>query len=425
MAITITAYSVYYYDETVTPAVGHGMAGRITDNGITTIAAIPGLEEDLNGDPQVAGFIDNSNNLRIAVTQYPITPQTVNVYDALTALPAVSPSPTWSQVENLYSLVRLGNYLYAIDYDNARVVEINAAAGTYTQTGKSYTLDSGLIPPGGFDPYGQALIVVDNVLYGLFTFADSTWDNYANSLLVRFTVDPGVSITVGADDTNGGFAPNAFALAANGDFIYVAAIGGKQGSSGTPNSATRLQKIDWTEADLEAETVVKVLDNTDFAYEYRDITFDASGNAYILMGTYGIYSGDWKLAGQLVKTADFSSFSTVNSFTGGAAGYYWTAQYTPDNQRLWFARGNEILVYGVSGSPSLVETLTMTDLKGSGSFDNLNDLSYVGALSIPVSLRGYRSPIQASRKANALAARSLARGRPELTDEEWQSLKLK
>lgn len=412
MATTFTAYSVYYYDNQ-TPPVGHGMAGRIVDNG-STVTPLPDLKKtDLNGDPKVEGFADGGGTLRIAVTDYTAgTARPTYVYGA--AVPGTPATATWSNVTNLYSLVKFGSYLYAIDYDNARVVEINAT--TYAQTGVSYTLPAGLTP-SGFIAHGQALAVVGGNLYGLFTFVDSAWSNYANSLLVRFTVSGGSSISVGANAYNGNFAKNAFSLAPQGNDLYVAAIGGTQ-VAGSYNPASRVQKIDYTAANLGAAAVIDVLSpSAAFPYEFRDISFKGA-TAYILLGAY---NSSWQMAGKLVSTSDFSTFATVNDFSGGAPGYFWSAQYTADNDRIWFARGKQILVYSASSPATPVATLGLTagSLISTGElFDNLNDLAYVGALGARTTLRGYRSPLQASRTARAMQGRTLAAGRPELTAEQ-------
>jgi len=422
MADTVSAYSVYYYDYTTTPATGHGMAGLIGDSGGSSVFAIPGLQLGLNGDPKVEGFTDPGNDLRLAVTDYVAgTPRPVTIYDPLT--PVSLTTQTWSSVANLYSLVRLGGYLYALDYDNARVVQIDPAS--YTQTGKSLALAASGVPlPSGYTPYGQALAVVGGDLYGLFAFADSTWANYADSMLVRFTIS-GAGITIGATDYNDSLAGNAFALADKGSDLYIAAIGGAQGSSGTSNPNSCVQKISVSGA-LSSACVTPVLTQSDFPYEYRDISFDPSGNAYILMGTY---NSSWNLVGKLVKVTAFSPLASTDVDTFSTApGYFWSAQYTVDNNRIWFARGNAIRVYDASSfaTPDATLTLSANDpstnpgglIETGNLYDSINDWTYVGAAGTRTSLRGYRSPLQASGSPRAIAARALTRGRPELSDEE-------
>ncbi|MDR0736131.1 MAG: hypothetical protein LBF51_04735, partial [Zoogloeaceae bacterium] len=127
-----------------------------------------------------------------------------------------------------------------------------------------------------------------------------------------------------------------------------------------------------------------------------------------------------------VSTTDFviANFNVIDDFSTSATavlGYYWSAQYTPDNDRLWFARGNAIRVYNASSTATPVSTLAMSALNGGGSYNSLNDLTYVGATGT-IKLSGYRSPLQRANTPFAQAARALTKGRPELTEEEFQQL---
>jgi hypothetical protein len=430
MAVTISAYTVYWYDA---QKVGYGMAGRIVDL-VNSVTTAPGMRAspDLNGDPKVEGFVDAGSNLRIAVTDREANMnRPVYIHDALDGSTVATPTPTWPE-QNLYTLVRLGAYLYAIDYDNAKVIEINAS--TYLATGVSYTLESKFVPSGR-QAVGQALIVIGSKLYGLFSFPDSTWNSYAPSLLVRFTLNPGVSITVADTPNETGYnkniAPNAFSMAVQGTDLYIAAIGGKQTTSGY-NSDSRLQKIAYGTLKLNNATVTDVItpDAATFPYDIRDISFKGS-TAYVLAGTYGpgpTPTDPWVMKGKLFSTTDFkiSTLSVIDDFTAGVTGYYWAAQYTPDNDRIWYARGNDIWVYNASAltppSSTPIAMLPMSTLKGGGNYDSLNDLTYVGAAG-NISLRGYRSPLQRSNTPFAQTARALTRGRPELTEAEFQQLR--
>lgn len=413
MATSFAAYTVYTYN-----SGAKGMAGRVRDTG-SAVTPIPDLKTGLNGDPQVEGVIPSAGALRIAVTNRVAPPGAVPqtfIYNATSAAnPPALFSPTWTNVRNLYGLVKVGSYLYALDYDNARIVEIDPS--NFTQTGVTYTLPASLTP-SGFVAHGQAIIEIGGNLYGLFTFADINWANYANSLLVRFTITGGSSITVGSNDYNPNLVKNAFSLAVNGTDLYVAGLGGAQ-VAGTYNTASRLQTIAYGATNLTTATVTDVLSpSASNPYEIRDISFKGS-TAYVL---WGAYNSSWQMTGKLASTTDFATFTTINGFTSGAAGYYWAAQYTPDNDRIWFARGNEILLYTAASPSTPAATLTLTpgSLINSGvAYDNLNDLAYVGATGSLTAIRGYRSPVQVSQSARAQAARSLAGGRPELTPDEW------
>ncbi len=415
MAVSYAGYSVYTY----ATGKGEGMVGRIEDVGGQAVTPYPDLKTDLNGDPKVEGVAQSATDLQLFVTDYAQDEnRAVYVYDV--AAPALLKTVKgWSNVENLYTLVKLGDYLYAIDYDNARVTEINAT--TFEETAVSYTLDSSLVPTG-YTAYGQALLVIGNTLFGLFSFADSSWENYASSMLVRFTVSGGTSITVGTNDHNNGFAGNAFAMDAHGSDIYVASIGGKQGS-GSYNAASRIQSIDATATELSTATVTdKMQPSSTYPYEFRDISFQGS-TAYILMGAF---NASWAMAGKLLKTNDFQTFTTVDDFSYGESGYFWAAQYTADNNRIWFVRGNVICVYNASDTakPDAILTLTPGSLIRAGEyFDNINDFTFVGAYGTTMSgMRGYRSPLQASRTAKAVALRAITQGRPEATAAEMSQI---
>ncbi|MDR0379557.1 MAG: hypothetical protein LBI62_06400 [Candidatus Accumulibacter sp.] len=432
MAATFSAYGVYWYDKSVNPAIGYGMVGRILDTGSAVVPA-PGIRTGLNGDPRVEGFIDGPGNLRVAVTDYVKDSQSpVFIHDPSTGS-QVGNTQSWPE-DNLYTLVKFNGYLYAIDYDNAKVIELYASA-PYAPTGVSYTLPSSFIHTAGYHACGQALIVIGSRLYGLFTITNSDWTDYKNSVLVRFTIaGSGASrISVGANDYSENIAKNAFSLAAYGSKLYIAAIGGHQ-VAGNYNDDSRLQSIAYGAPDLTTATVTDLMtpNAQTLPYEIRDISFNTSGTAYVLVGSYKPVQNPtdpWEMKGKLMWTTDIANFALANftvidDFTAGVLGYYWSAQYTPDNNRLWYTRGNDIRVYSAVNLAQVGNTLTVTpgSLTSTGDlYTDLNDLSYVGPQG-NISLRGYRSPLQRSRTAFAQAARALTRGRPELTAEEFGQL---
>lgn len=421
MVNSFATYAVYTYN-TTDPA-GIGMAGRLFDYG-AGVTPLRNLTTGLNGDPQVEGVVLSNGDLRAVVTNRVappgLTPDTF-VYDAAATSPSVLFTEQWPNVRNIYGLVKVGDYLYALDYDNARITEIDPA--DFSETGVTYTLASGFIP-AGFQAQGQAVIEIDDKLFGLFTFPDSTWENYAPSLLVRFTIqyDSGAGknvISVGTNDYNDGLVKNAFSLAVSGSDLYVAGLGGAQvGQDNQYNANSRLQKIAHGAADLKNATVYDVLQpSSSNPYEIRDISFDGS-TAYVLWGTY---NGSWSLIGKLEKTSDFTSFTLVDGFTSGAPGYFWAAQYTPENNRIWFAKGNEILVYdagNLSTSPIELKIEPGSLISTGDTYDSLNDFAYVGATGTYRSIRGYRSPTQVSQTPRGRAARTLAAGKPELSAEQ-------
>lgn len=239
------AYAVYTYND---PVFGElGMAGRINDNGGSSVTAHPNLRTGLNGDPQVEGVVPSAGNLRAVVTNRTtdVSPPNTYIYNVVTPVsPPTSPlTRQWPNVRNIYGIVKVGSYLYAIDYDNARIVEINPS--NFNEAGVTYTLATGLVP-AGFQAQGQAIIEIGGTLFGLFSFPDSTWENYAPSLLVRFTIqfDSGAGknvISVGTNDYNDGLVKNAFSMAVSGSDLYIAGLGGAQvGQDNQYNADSRL-----------------------------------------------------------------------------------------------------------------------------------------------------------------------------------------
>ena len=430
MALTYSAYAVYTYS--TSPA--SGMAGLITDNGgalSTALTTTSNMENRLNGDPKVEAFADpdteTASNLRVVATdRVASTKRDVYIYDPVSF---TTNQPLETQIwpeENLYTLVRLGDYLYGIDYDLGIVFEVDGAA-PYAPTGVTYPQ-----PVSSTNKYparGQDLVVVNGVLYGLFAYPDGSFVTYDPSVVVCFNVVPGTSITAAAtsDDTpppsplpappipRTSFAENAFALASNGTNLYVASIGGDQ-KQGNPNTTTAIQSIRLNFADGAAATNVMKLGDAG-QYEYRDISFDNSGKAYILVGTY---NASWNLAGQLFSTPDFRTLTPIETLPGTAPGYYWAAQWTPDNQRIWFAHGNDVYVYDATNTALAPGVQGIATLAGSGgAYDNLNDLCYVGVDGTGRrALRGYRSHWQKSNSPLARAVRAITKGRPEPTAEE-------
>jgi hypothetical protein len=418
-----SVYSVYYYDSSGT---GHGMAGRITDTGADQQSAItphPNMAGGttsipLNGDPTAIGF-DFGTTLGAAVTDYTGSPgNPVYIFNVTNDKLKTTISAGWSDVANLYDLVPIGNYLYALDYDNGRVVEINPKNG-YAQTGVYYTVSPVVKSGVTYYPHGITLLNIEGALYGLFAFANSSFTTYINSELIKFTIDGGHSITVGSNNYNNQFAQNAFAMSVSGSKLFVASVGGYQGTG--YNTTSSIQSIVYT-GTLRTTAISTVMKpSSTYPYNFLDVSFDGP-TAFVLMGAY---NSDFELTGVLLKTTNFSTFTAVDSFTS-IPYYYWAAQYTPDNNRLWYARGNEIWVFDAAKTTSPVAQLTLTPgslLSNNEPFpyNNISNFSIVGSAG-DTELRGYRSPIQASHSPWAARARLLAQGLPGLTPQELEEL---
>jgi hypothetical protein len=417
------AYSVYYYN---TSGTGYGMAGRIADSGGDSSSAIipyPNLAGGttsipLNGDPTAIGFGFGSTQ-GIAVTDYTGSAgNPVYIFNATNGDLATDVSGGWSDVANFYDIATIGNYLYALDYDNGRVVEINPK-NDYAQTGVSYTVSPVVQSGVTYYPHGVAVLNISGTLYGLFAFANSTFTTYIHSELFKFTIVGGSSITVAANNVNNNFARNAFAMSVSSSKLYVASIGGYQGAG--YNTTSSIQSIAYGGALRGATVSSEMSPSSTRPYNFLDISFNG-GTAYVLMGAY---DENYNLSGVLLKTTNFSTFTTIDSFTS-IPYYYWAAQYTSDNNRLWYVRGNQIWVYDAakSGAPVAKLILSAGSLLSNSDpypYNNLSNFSIVDP-SNRKAVRGYRSPIQVSHTEWAERARALAQGRPGLTKEELDQL---
>jgi hypothetical protein len=351
------AYSTYYYDSSGT---GHGMAGRISDTGGNTSSAItphPDLAGGttsipLNGDPTALGF-DFGSTLGIAVSDYTGTAgNPVYIFNATNGSLKTTVSGGWSDVANFYDFVPIGNYIYALDYDNGRVVEINPNS-SYSQTGVTYTVPTVVVSGVTYYPHGVTLLNISGSLYGLFSFVNSTFTNYTASELIKFTIQGGTSITVGANNFSNHFAKNAFAMAVSGSSVYVASIGGYQGTGF--NAPSSIQSISYSST-LRTGTVTTVMSpSSTYPYNFLDISFNGT-TAYILMGAY---NAGFDLTGVLLKTTNFTTFTAIDSFTS-IPYFYWAAQYNSDNNRLWYARGDQIWVYNAASTTTPVAKLTLS-----------------------------------------------------------------
>jgi hypothetical protein len=413
MANTMMTYTVTNYST--------GAAGGIVDTGAATVTVRQSQAEGFNGDPTVHTFFDVSNNPRVAVAQYTTSAEAlVTIYNPNTdPWTQVGDALTWSSLSNIYGLVRIGNYLYAIDYDLARVVEIHASgANIYQQTGAVFNFASALggLIPSGSHANGVALTVVGSTLYGLFSIVDNPWatnPTYTDSVVVKFTLTQGSSITVAAGDYNANLGKNAFTLIDQGTYFYVASIGGKQ-TYAAPNATSMIQRLDIS----GLTNLTTVLDTTALPYNMYDVTFNG-GAAYVLAGYYS--DSSWtNFVGymkQYTVGAPFSSPATRDDMTGGVAGYYWGIEYTSENSRLWYARGNAIDLWNPVSTTALV-TNSGTAL-GTATYPIVNDMSYLSSVTLTgAKVRGYRSPMHASRTPHALALRSITQGRPEATEDE-------
>jgi hypothetical protein len=439
------AYSVYYYNSSGT---GFGMAGNIVDTGGTSSSAIkayPDMATELNGvalngDPIVQGFPESNGDPGIDLTDYTgSSGQPVAIYNANATGGTLNKTITggWPNVVNLYDLVPVGSYVYAIDYDNARVVEISPS--TFTQTASTpYSAPSVTVGNYTYKAYGQQLLNVNGTLYALFSYwiynSSTGTFTYTNSALAKLNISPGKSITLSS--ANVAFGANGFAMASttigSTPYIYVASLGGPIEGS-TYNSNSEIQAVS---VNNFTATPTQVLTTATYPYNFYDISFNGS-TVYILMATY---TGDFAATNGLLLQGTVSSSNAPN-FTGtystldtisAAPGYYWTAQYVSGDNRIWEGRGNDIWAFNASTKKPLAKlTFSASDPFGSTGllissgdpYNTLSGFSYVDPVSKKsVTARGYRSPFQVSRSSELAPAQAILQGRPGLTQEELKQL---
>ena len=269
-----------------------GEAGDITQGagGVTDITVNKRQVIDLNKDPSLYSFQDAASprQRRGVLAQYKRVQggahiaADIGIYDPSANPWAVIAQKKWNHIENLYGVVTLGDSLYGIDYDGARIVRI-------TMTGDSYTESGSYIFPGtaGYQSNGVAIAAVDGYLYGLFTTVNNPWissPQYLNSTVVK--LDAGLVPVIGGQVNVG---KNAFTLepftTVNGTTaatcLYVACIGGKQ-NFGSHNPDSCLDVVDLS--NMTAKTAFKAgaANGTSDQADFRDITFSNDGTAYIL-----------------------------------------------------------------------------------------------------------------------------------------------
>src|SRR3546814_10708292 len=170
-------------------AGGAGTDERITDKGRGFAANFPPRTKFLNGDPLVEGF--NLGGQRIAVTQRVAgAAQPTAIYNAAAGGAPIA-TPTWSNVINPYGLEPLGSRLYALEFDDGKLVEINGSS-PYAATGVVFAFNTnpvtGPLVPAGMRAHGQAILNISGTLYGLFIIANASFTTSANSVRVRFSI---------------------------------------------------------------------------------------------------------------------------------------------------------------------------------------------------------------------------------------------
>lgn len=420
--------------------VKSGRAGVLKDE--TMAIGVEGNKaSEMSGDTRSYWFQDGSadNKVLLFQSKYTRTGATtttgtpaIEIRDAKTwtVTHTVNQPTDWPSVKNVYAVAGVGNYLYPLDFDNAKIPKIPMTgstpyveAGAYTFSNPSYPADKS---------YGVALSadLAANKLYGLFITVDDLWAAapvYKESTVVEIDLATFTEVRrtkrVSTVDHNLNLGRNAFTLERHGDKLYVCSIGGKQGG-GTPKPDSKLDVINLADTTdptglafttaFKAADLVPILDE---GTELRDITFTNDGNAYVLVGYFD--------ANYKILTGYVLQFPADNVVPDYLTGIYFFPTTFPnqgsvfavlanDNNRIWLARGMyvDLCAQDVNNfeALSLIQTKASYEINGPADTYYLNSVSLYGEdpAATPLTLqakRGYQAPAFASNSVRALFER--------------------
>jgi hypothetical protein len=349
-----------------------GSVGNITDDGVT-IAPVPDQVTDLlpiDGDPTVYSFFNASHELRVVVAQYNTKTKVsdgIAIYDPTTT-PWTSIASDlhqdWNSIVNLYGVIPLNGYLYAMDYDSATIAKIDMTDEQYTEVA-SYQFTTG---PAGYGSYGVAIEAINNKIYGLFIAVNNPWTNadYQSSTVVELDSDLKLiqQVSVGK---------NAFTLEPYNNQLYVACIGGKQ-QVGNYNAASEIDVV--TLGDTMTVTTPITTATSNVGGDFRDIIFNNKGEAYILVGYYDSTGKklNWTLYQSTATKINAKDMGTSLS-AGSTLGYIRALFYAHRaTDRLCFAKGNQIDICNPSDA-STMKSMAPADLGSAPNNKNLNSVT--------------------------------------------------
>ena len=332
-----------------------GTVGVVAKNASGDLSVTPNVITNLNGDNAVFSFVNADNQPRIMISQYTVgQPDLVWIYD----VKAMNGSPLkevkWENFSNKRAISAQGQYLYAVDYDNANIVRVNMKDETYVQD-KYYHFTTDL---EGYQTKGESVAAVGGYVYTLFTTVKDPWGagDYKPSKLVKFDSD--LNVVSSAD-----VGKNSVKMTVADGKIYIASIGGKQ-NYGSYNNDSMLEMVDpdtmAVKTLLKAENMKSQI--SDWAYDFRDIAVDAIGNVYILAGAYDSYG--YSLESRIFKTtlSSLQSGSIGSEFADPSGlGFTWELRYDEKNSELICTAGYQINVYDKDGK---VTEIDATQLKG-------------------------------------------------------------
>jgi hypothetical protein len=300
-------------------------------------------------------------------------PQDIQLVDGATPANPVAGNP--------YGVAQMGNFLYIIEFDSAKIYTLNienfeaATGATYAVDAITDASSNFTITPNYYAHGASILALTDSAdsqvyLYCLFTLATADSSGYDNSVVVRYSVDSSTGALSGAIATTVGKNATALVPAPDGSdiAILIPAIGGEQNGGTTNGPASILNIItdvfDTPMSATNAFTGDAAGDVTPTGnYDIHSVAVSEDGlYAFLLTVTYSSnYLTNWRLfqttvanilngGGQALSDAVAAGLlvdvdSTANPGDGDA-GYYWDLQYENADTigRLWFVKGSPIRI---------------------------------------------------------------------------------
>lgn len=293
--------------------------------------------------------------------------------------------------------------LYAIDYDNAKVVRFSVAYdGTLSLDKEAYT--DFTATQSDAKAYGVDVITDGTNVYALFISAVNLFPgNYKSYSIVKLDMN---LKKVAQHNEIGGM--NAFSIQLYNSDIYVLLVGGGQHYGITNGTNSKIQKISTSNFSAAATTLLVGGNSYDLG-DFRALTFTAAGDAYILTGRYdnagATFSGALhhttvtkllRAGGKTIADIESSKYLLTS-----IKGYLWDVFFAATDKVLWVAQGNDVAVYSYKGNAfTLSASANITTLAGSDY--SLNSAAVLDAAAV---LKGYVAPEFASISAEARLAK--------------------
>lgn len=428
------AYAGYIYPTSGDPA---GLAGIADFNG-SAISHFGTDKTNVTSDTKVFWFknADNDNRVLIAETQYDSNydplPSKFTVVDGanLNSVKGVN-GVNWGSLVNVYALIRQGDYLVGIDYDECTVFRVlNSTGDTYSYQTGVFTLNlaNADLNPAIATPYPSQQFGVDvstdgTNIFALFIKGDDVYGgDYDPSLLVKLNLDLTLPTGTGVvNNTGAALAENAFSAQKYGSDLYVVSVGGMQNYGSTNGAASKIQKVAKSTM-VTNDLLVGGATNDQTLGDFRALSFrDDGSEAFILTGA--LNTDGETFTGALYRTT-MSALAgagggVITSISGIVStnittipGYLWSLLYSQEEDMTWMARGNDLAVYKYNPPvpvPPTPASVAVVDAK------SINTLSSVSGYSLNAvtlynnikvqTLRGAAQPAMASNSARALIER--------------------